>query len=75
MSAKPYLPAVAFAKQLTDRYSDQILWGMDFPHPNLKAEVRERDLVNLIPLYAPEPDTQRKMLVTNPARLYGFDLS
>lgn len=75
MSAKPYSAALPFAQQLAARFPDRILWGTDFPHPNLKTAVDERDLVQLIPLYAPDPDTRHKLLVENPARLYGFPAS
>jgi hypothetical protein len=30
------------------------------------------DIVDLIPLYAPDPAVQRKLLVTNPERLFKF---
>jgi 2-pyrone-4,6-dicarboxylate lactonase len=48
------------------------LWGTDFPHPNATHEADEADLVDLVPLFAPDITTQQKLLVGNPARLYGF---
>ena len=44
----------------------------DFPHPNLNHPADEADLVDLIPEFAMTPEAQRKLLVDNPARLYGF---
>jgi hypothetical protein len=42
------------------------------PHPNVKAMPNDGDLVDLIPLFAPEPELQQKILVDNPARLFEF---
>lgn len=72
MCAKPYDAALPFAKILADAFSDKILFGTDFPHPNLHVPVREQELIDLIPLYAPDERTRRKLLVENPARLYDF---
>ena len=69
----PYADAVAFAQALIAAAPDRILWGTDWPHPNVgKHMPNDGDLVDLIPLLAPDPAVQRKILVDNPARLYGF---
>jgi len=49
-----------------------VIWGTDWPHPNVKAMPNDGDLVDLIPLFAPEPELQQKILVDNPARLFEF---
>jgi 2-pyrone-4,6-dicarboxylate lactonase len=49
-----------------------VLWGTDWPHPNVKAMPNDAGLVDLIPLFAPEPGLQHKILVANPARLFDF---
>ncbi len=49
-----------------------MIWGTDWPHPNVKIMPNDGDLVDLIPLYAPEPAIQRKLLVDNPVRLFKF---
>lgn len=72
MTALPFDDAIPFAKALIDKCPDRVLWGSDFPHPNLATSVDEVDLVNLIPRIAPEPRLQNLILVDNPARLYGF---
>lgn len=72
MSAAPYDDALPYARRIAELRPDRILWGTDFPHPNLAATVEERDLVDLIPAYIEDADVQRQMLVDNPARLYGF---
>jgi len=50
----------------------RVLWGTDFPHPNATHEADEADLVDLVPQFAATPLAQRRLLVDNPARLYGF---
>jgi 2-pyrone-4,6-dicarboxylate lactonase len=68
----PYDDAVPFAQALIAAAPDRILWGTDWPHPNVKVMPNDGDLVDLFPLMAPEPELQYKILVDNPARLYGF---
>ncbi len=72
ISKHPFTAAIPIARALVEAAPDRVLWGTDFPHPNLKEPVDEADLVDLIPLFAPTPDAQRRLLVDNPARLYGF---
>ncbi|WP_414902110.1 amidohydrolase family protein [Sphingomonas flavalba] len=72
MVPSPYDGALPYARALVAARPDRILWGTDYPHPNLKAKVDERDLVDLIPAYVADAETRRCMLVDNPARLYGF---
>jgi 2-pyrone-4,6-dicarboxylate lactonase len=49
-----------------------VLWGTDFPHPNLNHVAEEADLVDLVPRFALSAGEQRLLLVDNPARLYQF---
>ena len=72
ISPPPYAAAVPIARTLVEAIPDRVLWGTDFPHPNLKHEADEADLVDLIPQFAATAEAQRKLLVDNPARLYGF---
>ena len=72
ISLPPYGAAVPIARALVEAIPDRVLWGTDFPHPNLKHEADEADLVDLIPQFAGTAEAQRKLLVDNPARLYGF---
>jgi len=69
----PFTDAVPFAKALIAVAPDRILWGTDWPHPNVKHMPNDGDLVDLIPLMAPDPAIRKKILVDNPARLYGFE--
>lgn len=54
---------------------DRMIWGTNWPHPIHPGQMpNDGDLVDLIPLWAPDPRIQQRMLVDNPSRLYGFDL-
>ena len=68
----PFDDAVPFAQALIAAAPDRILWGTDWPHPNVKHMPNDGALVDLFPLMVPEPGLQTKILVDNPARLYGF---
>ena len=68
----PFLDAVPFAKKLVETIPDRVLWGTDWPHPNVPTMPNDGDLVDLVPLYAPDPAVQQKLLVDNAARLYKF---
>jgi predicted TIM-barrel fold metal-dependent hydrolase len=69
----PFTDAVPFARRIVETAPERVIWGTDWPHPNVKVMPNDGDLVDLIPLFAREPEIQRKILVTNPARLFEFD--
>lgn len=71
-SGPPFMDAMPFARALVATAPDRVLWGTDWPHPNVAHMPNDGDLVDLIPMIAPDPAVQRKILVDNPARLYGF---
>ncbi|MGZ5042613.1 MAG: amidohydrolase family protein, partial [Usitatibacter sp.] len=48
----------------------RVLWGTDWPHPNVRVMPDDGALVDLIASFAPDEALQRKLLVENPARLY-----
>jgi 2-pyrone-4,6-dicarboxylate lactonase len=73
ISMPPYAAAVPIARALVEATPTRVLWGTDFPHPNATHEADEADLVDLVPQFAPDPLAQKRLLVDNPARLYGFD--
>lgn len=72
ISLPPYTAAVPIARILVEVNPSRVLWGTDFPHPNATHEADEGELVDLVPQFAIDADTQRPLLVDNPARLYGF---
>ena len=68
----PFHDAVPFGAKLVETIPDRVLWGTDWPHPNVSVMPNDGELVDLIPLVAPTADLQKKLLVDNPARLYRF---
>jgi predicted TIM-barrel fold metal-dependent hydrolase len=68
----PYAEAVPIAQAIMAAAPDRVMWGTDFPHPNSTHEADEADLVGLVPQYTAGAALQKKLLVDNPARLYGF---
>jgi 2-pyrone-4,6-dicarboxylate lactonase len=68
----PYDGAVTLARALIAVAPDRVVWGSDFPHPDSSHKFEDADLIDLIPRFAPDAATQRRILVDNPARLYGF---
>lgn len=69
----PFYDAVPFAQGFIEIAPDRILWGTDYPHPNIKKYMpNDADLLDLVPLIARDESVQKKILVDNPARLYGF---
>ena len=66
-----YRDVVPFARRLVETFPDRVLWGTDWPHPNLKNHMPDDGLlVDYIPHIAITPELQRKLLVDNPTRLY-----
>jgi predicted TIM-barrel fold metal-dependent hydrolase len=68
----PFNDAVPFARALIAAAPERVLWGTDWPHPNVRWMPDDGALVDLFPLMVPEPALQRRILVENPATLYGF---
>jgi 2-pyrone-4,6-dicarboxylate lactonase len=69
--AHAYRDVVPFARRIVETFPDRVLWGTDWPHPNLKNHMPDDGLlVDLVPLIAATPELQRKLLVDNPMRLY-----
>lgn len=75
--------AAPLAKALIAANSDRIVWGTDWPHPNSSSgnpatqvtpllQIDDARLLNQLPVWAPDAAIRRKILVDNPARLYGF---
>lgn len=72
MARSPFTEALPFARTLQRAAPDRVLWGTDFPHPNLATPVDEMEMLNLIPEFARTPEDRQRLLVDNPAALYGF---
>jgi 2-pyrone-4,6-dicarboxylate lactonase len=66
-----YRDVIPFARRVVESFPDRVLWGTDWPHPNLKDHMPDDGLlVDFIPHIAVTPEHQRKLLVDNPMRLY-----
>ena len=66
-----YADVVPFARRVVEAIPDRVLWGTDWPHPNMKSHMPDDGkLVDFIPGIAPTAELQRKLLVDNPMRLY-----
>jgi 2-pyrone-4,6-dicarboxylate lactonase len=67
----PYRDVVPFARRVVETFPDRVLWGTDWPHPNLEDHMPDDGLlVDVIPHIAVTPELQHKLLVDNPMRLY-----
>jgi 2-pyrone-4,6-dicarboxylate lactonase len=66
-----YDDVVPFARRIVETFPDRVLWGTDWPHPNMKSHMPDdAGLVDFIPKIAPTAELQRRLLVDNPMRLY-----
>lgn len=69
----PFTDAVPFARALVEAAADRVLWGTDWPHPNIsKFMPNDGDLVDLVPAMIDDEETRKRVLVENPERLFGF---
>ena len=70
-----YNDFVPFARHLVEEFPDRVIWGTDWPHPNLKSHMPDdAHLVDIIPRIAVSTEQQYKLLVKNPLRLYWPEL-
>jgi predicted TIM-barrel fold metal-dependent hydrolase len=80
-----YLDVAPLARALVGTNPDRVLWGTDWPHPDTSQvpgrkstdlspflQIDDGLLLNQLPIWAPTAELRRKILVENPARLYGF---
>jgi 2-pyrone-4,6-dicarboxylate lactonase len=66
-----YADVEPFARRLVETFADRVLWGTDWPHPNMKSHMPDDGaLVDIIPRLARTDDLRRALLVDNPMRLY-----
>ncbi len=66
-----YADVVPFGRRLVETFPDRVLWGTDWPHPNMKSHMPDDGmLVDFIPRIAVTEKEQRALLVDNPKRLY-----
>jgi 2-pyrone-4,6-dicarboxylate lactonase len=66
-----YDDVVTFARRVVESFPDRVLWGTDWPHPNMKSHMPDDGtLVDFLPRIAITRELQQKLLVDNPMRLY-----
>jgi len=83
--APDYQDMVPYARALITANADRIVWGTDWPHPDSSRvegrkptdiaplyQIDDGRLLNQLPVWAPDAEVRKKILVDNPARLYGF---
>jgi 2-pyrone-4,6-dicarboxylate lactonase len=70
----PYHDVVPFARSLAEHAPERVLWGSDWPHVNISGPMPDdTTLVDLIAEIAPSATLRHRLLVDNPAELFGFD--
>ena len=68
----PYDDVVPYAQALIAAAPERILWGTDWPHPNVRHVPDDGDLVDMLAAFAPDESTRNRILVSNPETLYDF---
>jgi predicted TIM-barrel fold metal-dependent hydrolase len=71
---RPFDDGRPFVQALVNSMADHLLWGTDWPHPNVRTEMPDdAQLLNTLLQVCPHPDDLQRILVDNPQRLYRFD--
>lgn len=70
----PYPEATQIAQAFAKAAPERMVWGSDWPHPSETPGRKPNDAVlfDLLSVWTPDAATRRRMLVENPATLYGF---
>jgi predicted TIM-barrel fold metal-dependent hydrolase len=69
----PYADVAGLARALIETAPDRMVWASDWPHPFVQiAMPNDGELLDMLAMWAPDPATRAKILVDNPAKLYGF---
>jgi predicted TIM-barrel fold metal-dependent hydrolase len=71
-TAPDYADAAPMARALIEAAPDRLIWGSDYPHLSFADTVGSVQLFNLLGDWAPDEPTRRRILVDNPAALFGF---
>ena len=72
IGAPDYPDTSALARAYVQAAPDRVIWGSDWPHPTEKEKPDDAVLFDLLANWAPDPATREKILVANPAKLFGF---
>ncbi|MNF77916.1 4-sulfomuconolactone hydrolase [compost metagenome] len=69
---RPFDDAIPFAERLIQVAPDRVLWGTDWPHPNISKDMpNDGGLVDLMFRFCTDPSLRQKLLIDNPLKLYG----
>ena len=72
----PFVEVTPYAQAVIAAAPERVIWGTDWPHSNNFAPghtPNDGDLVDLLAAFAPKESTRKRILVDNPADLYGFE--
>lgn len=73
-SAFPYPDVTLIAQALVAANANRCLWGSDWPHPHFPGAMpNDGDLLDALAQWVPDETVRKRILVDNPARLYGFE--
>ncbi len=71
----PYSDVAPFAQALIRANPDQLVWASDWPHPQISRSMPNGGpLLDMLADWAPDKSLRSKILITNPAHLYGFEV-
>jgi D-galactarolactone isomerase len=70
--APEYADVSLLARTLALRFPDRCLWASNWPHPNRNPVPSDAEMLGLLTAWAPSAEAREKILVTNPAEIYGF---
>ena len=68
----PYDDVVPYAQALVEAAPGRVLWGTDWPHPNVRHMPDDGDLVDFLATMVPDEQLRNQILVDNPTKLYDF---
>jgi predicted TIM-barrel fold metal-dependent hydrolase len=69
-TGKPFRDAIPFGRALVEAAPHRMLWGTDFPHPNVKEMPNDGESVDLFAEMVPDDALRTRILVNNPVKLY-----
>lgn len=72
LGGAPWRKAAPFARELVRRNPERMIWGTDWPHPDVAEVPEDQGLLDVLLDWVPEEAVRNRILVDNPAKLYGF---
>ena len=72
LEGPPYHRLTTFARELVKHNPERLVWGSDWPHPDLAVVPEDQVLLDVLKDWVPDDAARHRILVENPAKLYGF---